>query len=123
MLAIRNSPSGQILHQDGGDQSLSSVVGVTIPRPGLAVRQFFGANCRPLLALPVTFGALLQSIQELSLFVRSTPFAELVMPRYVLAKEIEATRTSSVVGVGLVEPLVFPSRLSLGNNGKSDSYG
>ena len=45
------------------------------------------------------------------------------MPRNMLAKEIESTHTGSVVGVGFVEPLVFPSGLSPGNNGEPDGAG
>jgi hypothetical protein len=102
---------------------LGRVVGLTIPRFGLSGRQFTAANCRPRLALPVALSTLLESLQQLALFGLSTPSAELVMPRNMLAKEIESTHTGSVVGVGFVEPLVFPSGLSPGNNGEPDGAG
>jgi hypothetical protein len=99
---------------------LSWIVGVTIPRTGLSCRQFSGANCRHLrLALPVALGALLQSLQELPLFIRSTPFAELVVPRNVFPKEIQPAHSSSVVGVSAIDATSLAG-LSLWNDGWND---
>ena len=101
--------------------------------PGTLVAAFADANGRLLsswlpvgqyASLPVALGALLQSLQELPLFIRSTPFAELVMPRNVFPKEIQPAHSSSVVGVSAIDAISLAG-LSLWNDGWNDgmTYG